>query len=411
MLVKPFKAIRPAAEHVSRVSSLPYDVYSEQEARKIVEENPDSFLSIVRPETTFPEGTDMYSRQVYEKARDLIAEKIKEGILKQDEEDCFYIYREIMNDRAQTGLVACFAVDDYLNGTIKRHEFTRQDKEDDRTRHIDVTSSNTGLVFLAFGKGEEARKVLAESMEKEPVYDFISIDNVRQIVWKIDESEDVRKIKDAFEDVECMYIADGHHRTASAAAICQKRRAMNPGFTGKEEFNYFMAVAFPYEELLVMPYYRVVKDLNGRTPEEFLMALLEAGFIIEKKDLDAYEPKNKGEVAMYLEGIWYKLVAKKEILKYDAIGSLDVSMLQDNILGPLLGIDDPRTSDRIDFIGGIRGLKELERRCSRDMKAAFATRHTSLDQLMRVSDEGKVMPPKSTWFEPKLQSGLFVHKF
>mgnify|MGYP002624098821 CR=1 FL=1 len=409
MKVRPFKAIRPRNDVASKVATLPYDVYSEKEARDIVKANPDSFLRIVRPETVFPEGTNASSEEVYIKARDMIEENLANGVMVADEKPCFYIYREIMNGRAQTGLVACFSVDDYNNGSIKKHEFTRADKEDDRTRHIDITNAQTGLIFLAYKECAEAMEIIASHTAAEPVYDFTSIDGVRQIVWVVNDEDEVAKIADAFATIDAMYIADGHHRSASAASVCRMRREADPSYTGDEEYNYFMAVAFPENELLVMPYYRVVKDLNGLSSEEFL-ARLEKYFTIEKKNLYGSEPKKQHEVAMYLDGIWYKMVARDEILKEDAIGSLDVSMLQDNVLGPILGIDDPRTSDRIDFIGGIRGLAELEKRCNDDMKIAFAMHHTSVEQLMRIADEGKVMPPKSTWFEPKLQSGLFVHR-
>ena len=409
MKVRPFKAVRPTADKVEKVSSLPYDVYSEQEARDIVAANPDSFLKIVRPETVFPEGTDASSNEVYLKAKAMIEEAIESGAMEADEKPCFYIYRQIMNGRAQTGLVACFAVDDYNNGLIKKHEFTRADKEDDRTRHIDITCAQTGLIFLAYRECEAAMNIIASHTSKTPVYDFTSIDGIKQMVWVVDEESEVAAIAAAFESIECMYIADGHHRSASAASVCKMRRQANPNYTGEEEFNYFMAVAFPENELLVMPYYRVVSDLNGLTNEEFVEKLSKC-FNIERKNLYGHEPKKPHEVAMYLDGIWYKMTAKPEIIKDDAIGSLDVSMLQENVLGPILGIDDPRTSKRIDFIGGIRGLSELEKRCREDMKVAFAMHHTSLEQLMRIADEGKVMPPKSTWFEPKLQSGLFVHR-
>ena len=409
MKVRPFKAIRPAKDLADKVSSLPYDVYSEKEAREIVKNNPVSFLKIVRPETVFPEGTDPASEEVYIRARDMIDEGIKSGIMIEDDKPCFYIYREIMNGRAQTGLVACFSVDDYNRGSIKKHEHTRADKEDDRTRHIDICNAQTGLVFLAYRENDEAMNIIASHTSGKPVYEFTSIDGVKQKVWVVSEKSEVEAIIRAFEPIESMYIADGHHRSASAAAVCGMRRKADPGHTGEEEYNYFMAVAFPENELLVMPYYRVVKDLNGLTSQEFV-AKLEKCFTIEKKNLYGHEPKRPHEVAMYLDGIWYKMVAREEILKTDAIGSLDVSMLQENVLGPILGIDDPRTSDRIDFIGGIRGLAELEKRCREDMKVAFAMHHTTVDELMRIADEGKVMPPKSTWFEPKLQSGLFVHR-
>ncbi len=417
--IKPFKAIRPQPKYVEKVSSLPYDVYSQKEARELVLKNPMSFLKIVRPETTFPKNTNMYDNKVYEKARALIEENIKKGIFTVDDRDCYYIYRQIMNGRTQTGLVACFAVDDYLNNVIKKHEFTRPEKEDDRTRHIDICSAQTGLVFLAYNEIDETKRILEQATHKEPIYDFISIDNVRQIVWKIDDPVKVQKITEAFKAVDSMYIADGHHRSASSARVCQQRRQLHPDYDGTEEFNYFMAVAFPKDQLLVLPYYRVVKDLNGMKTKEFLAALEKAGFRVKKvtkfftareRRHGVYQPRYKSEIAMHLGGRWYRVRATEGILKHDAVGCLDVSMLQDNILGPILGIKDPRTDSRIDFVGGIRGMNELEKRCREDMKVAFALYPTSMEELINVTNEGKVMPPKSTWFEPKLQSGLFIHR-
>jgi len=418
-VVRPFKAIRPKAKYVEKVSTLPYDVYSNKEARDIVVKNPQSFLKIVRPETAFPKGVDMYSNKVYERAKSLIQENIDKGIFVEEDKECFYIYREIMNGRTQTGLVASFSVDDYLNGVIKRHEFTRPEKEDDRTRHIDICSAQTGLVFLAFQASQESKMLLERATHSEPIYDFISEDNVRQLVWKVDEPEKVEKIEKAFAGIENMYIADGHHRCASAASVCSKRRRDVITYTGDEEYNYFMAVAFPHDQLMIMPYYRVVKDLNKLTPKKFLKAVEDAGFEVHKvsrifkareKKHGANQPRYKSEIAMHLAGKWYSIVAKEDIIKHDALGSLDVNLLQDNILGPILGITDPRTDNRIDFVGGIRGMGELEKRCREDMKVAFALYPTTMDELIRVTDEGKVMPPKSTWFEPKLQSGLFVHR-
>ncbi|MCQ2513296.1 MAG: DUF1015 family protein [Lachnospiraceae bacterium] len=417
--IKPFQAIRPRTKYVEKVSTLPYDVFSEKEAREIVARNPHSFLKIVRPETVFPKNVDIYSNQVYEKAKSLIQENIEKGIFVEENKECYYIYREVMNGRTQTGLVATFAVDDYLNNVIKRHEYTRQEKEDDRTRHIDICSAQTGLVFLAFHEGLALRIMLEKATHDEPLYDFFSEDNVRQLVWKVDDPEKVAKITEAFKTVNSLYIADGHHRCASAASVCKKRREEHPDYDGTEEFNYFMAVAFPSENLLVLPYYRVVKDLNGLTTKKFLEKIEEAGFEVRKlsrmfvakeRKHKVNQPRRKGEIAMHLGGRWYQLIAKPEILKEDAVGCLDVTMLQENILKPILGIQDPRTDQRIDFVGGIRGMGELEKRCREDMKAAFALYPTSMEELIRITEEGKVMPPKSTWFEPKLQSGLFVHK-
>ena len=418
-IIKPFRAVRPQTKYVEKVSSLPYDVYSQKEARDIVTRNPMSFLKIVRPETAFPKNVNMYSDKVYEKARMLIEENIRKGIFTQDDSDCYYIYRQVMNGRTQTGLVACYAVDDYLNNVIKKHEFTRPEKESDRTRHIDMCSAQTGLVFLAYQEIEDTKRIIEQATHREPVYDFISIDNVRQIVWKIDDPAKVQKITEAFAGIESLYIADGHHRAASAATVCKQRRELKSSYDGSEEFNYFLAVAFPQHELLVLPYNRVVKDLNGYTVKQFISKVEEAGFRVKKfnrlltakeRRHGAIQPRTKGEIAMFVGGRWYRLRAKPEILKKDPVGSLDVSLLQDNILDPVLGIKDPRTDSRIDFVGGIRGTNELERRCREDMKLAFALYPTAMEELISVTNEGRVMPPKSTWFEPKLQSGLFIHR-
>lgn len=417
--IKPFQAIRPQARYVEKVSTLPYDVFSQKEARDVVAKNPMSFLKIVRPETTFPKNVDMYSDKVYEKARALIEENIKKGIFTVDEHDCYYIYRQIMNGRTQTGLVACFAVDDYLNNVIKKHEFTRQEKEDDRIRHVDICSAHTGLVFLAYKQVSEIQRLLEQATHREPLYDFFTADHVRQLVWKVEDPQKVQKITQAFAKVEQLYIADGHHRSASAATVAERRRKIKPDYDGTEEFNYFMAVAFPHDQLLILPYYRVVKDLNGLKKQEFLKALQDAGFLVKKlsrfftareRRHGVYQPRYKGEIAMHLAGRWYRVRATKEILKHDPVGCLDVSLLQDTILDPILGIKDPRTDSRIDFVGGIRGMSELEKRCREDMKVAFALYPTSMDELIDVTNENKVMPPKSTWFEPKLQSGLFIHR-
>lgn len=417
--IKPFKAVRPQRRFVERVSSLPYDVYSQKEARDIVLRNPMSFLKIVRPETAFPKSTNMYSDKVYEKARSLIEENIRKGIFTQDDTDCYYIYRQIMNGRTQTGLVACFSCDDYMNNVIKKHEFTRQEKEDDRTKHIDICSAQTGLVFLAYQGAEETKRIIEQATHREPLYDFISIDNVRQLVWKIDDPEKVTRITEGFSHIPSMYIADGHHRCASAATVCKRRRLIHEDYSGQEDFNYFLAVAFPQDELLVLPYNRVVKDLNGMNPKQFIKAVEDAGFVVKKvkrfttlreRRHGILQPRCKGEIAMFLGGRWYRVRAKAEILKTDPVGILDVSLLQNNILEPILGIKDPRTDSRIDFVGGIRGFGELEKRCREDMKVAFGMYPTSMEELINVTNAGKVMPPKSTWFEPKLQSGLFIHR-
>ena len=416
--LKPFKGIRPNPKYVQKVACLPYDVYSEKEARDIVSKNPMSFMKIVRPETAFPKNVDAYSDKVYERARKLIEDNIAKGIFTVDTEDCYYIYREIMNGRSQTGLVACFSVDDYINNVIKKHEHTRKDKEDDRTRHIDVCSAQTGLVFLAFKDICGIRNIIEQATHHEPLYEFVSVDNVYQLVWKVDDPEKVSRITEAFANIDSLYIADGHHRAASAVTVCQKRRELRPDYTGDEEYNYFLGVAFPHDQLNILPYNRVIADLNGLTVKKFLEMIssefsvrkIHRPLSIKEKKADVFQPRRKGEFSMYLGNRWYRLQAKPEILSNDPVNGLDVMILQNHILDPILGIKDPRTDKRIDFVGGIRGLSELERRCKSDMKIAFALYPTSMEELFRVTDEGKVMPPKSTWFEPKLQSGLFIHK-
>lgn len=417
--IKPFKAVRPRKRMVQKVVSLPYDVFTKKEARRAVENNPDTFLKIARPETAFPEDTDMYSDKVYEKAKNLLNGEIEKGVLKQEKKDCYFVYRLTMGSHSQTGLVACFAVDDAQNGIIKKHEKTRHDKEEDRTKHIDVTNAQTGPVYLAYKEKKAISDVIEKITEGEPLYDFVAGDGVHQQVWRVDDVNLIDQITKGFENVNAVYVADGHHRCASAEAVCKKRRAERPGYDGGEEFNYFLAIAFPENQLKILPYNRVIKDLNGLSLDEFLHALTAVCDIKELGENYADEisveagmfgPKKKGEIDMYVEGKWYQLKLKPEIFSDDAVEGLDVSLLQNNILAPILGIEDPRKDDRIDFVGGIRGLKGLEERCHDDMQLAFALHPTSMSELIKVTDEGRLMPPKSTWFEPKLQSGLFVHK-
>ena len=415
--VKPFRALRPGRGYAENVSSLPYDVVSEKEARKLLSGNPLSFIKVVRPEINFEEGYEFSGYEVYEKAAGLLGEYVEQDIFIEENEPCFYVYRQMAKDRIQTGLVACFSADDYMKGAIKQHEQTRKSKEEDRICHINICNANTGPVYLAYKDTVALRAVVEAGTLKEPLYDFTADDGVRHIFWKISEEALIEQITEKAGLLECLYIADGHHRAASAAAVCRMRRKEKGDYTGDEEFNWFMAVAFPYEDLLIMPYYRVIKDLNGLSRENFLAGLSEK-FVVEKvsedfteneRKIGIYQPARKKEAAMYLDGQWYRLNARAEILKHDPVGTLDVTLLQENVLGPILGIDDPRTSDRIDFVGGIRGMDELERRCADDMRIAFALYPTSMEELMAVAAEGLYMPPKSTWFEPKLLSGLFVH--
>lgn len=408
-LIRAFRAIRPEAELASRVAALPYDVFNRAEARAEAKKEPLSFLNIDRPETQFPEGADMYSEEVYQKAGSMLQEQISSGIFVQEEQACYYVYELIMNGRHQTGIAGCASIDDYLANRIKKHENTREEKEQDRICHVDVCNTQTGPIFLAYRSSAALAELVAEVKKEEKLYGFTAEDGITHNVWRIREQERLQAIERGFAEIDSIYIADGHHRAASAVKVGLKRRAEHPGYDGTEEFNYFLSVLFPEEELMILPYHRVVRDLNGLTKEEFLQKLTENFDICEMGTIK-YGPERKGEFGMYLEGIWYQLTASDRIrFQTDPVKAMDVSILQDYLLAPVLGIGDPRTDDRIDFIGGIRGLAELERRVSKDMKIAFSMYPTSISELFAVSDAGKLMPPKSTWFEPKLRSGLFLH--
>ena len=408
-IVKPFSCYRPNGAAASQVAALPYDVYSREEAREAVKGNPLSFLNIDRPDVHFPDSVSSQDERVYDKAKELLMEGIRDGTFVYDGTPCYYIYRLTMDGRDQTGVAACCSVDDYQNGVIRRHENTREEKEQDRICHVDRLGAHTGPIFLAYRKNRELQQMVDEwSRDHEPIYSFASMDQVRHCVWRVDEPEKVAAMEKAFERIPAAYIADGHHRAASAVKVGLKRRQENPGYTGREPFNYFLSVLFPEDQLKILPYNRVVSDLNGRSTKEFLEEI--AGhFQVESLGRQPFAPKEKGTFGMILEGQWYKLKAKPEILSSDPVKGLDVSVLQDWLLGPVLGIQDPRTDKRIDFIGGIRGLGELVRRTSQDMKAGFSMYPTSIEELLAVADAGLLMPPKSTWFEPKLLSGLFIH--
>lgn len=408
--IRPFKAYRPTKEKVGRVAALPYDVFSRKEALEYVKENPESFLAIDRPETQFPEDQDMYAPEVYKKAHDMLREQMDGGVFVQDEEKSYYIYEQTMNGRTQTGIVACASIDDYLNGVIKKHENTRADKEEDRIKHVYTCEAQTGPIFLCYREN----KMLSDLVNKvkevdEPVYDFVSADDVKSRVWVIDDKEETDTISRIFATIDAVYIADGHHRCASAVKVGLKKREENEGkVRGKQEYDYFLSVLFPDSELMIMDYNRVVKDLGELTKNEFFDKLGEKFDVTPSKD--AVKPSKKGEFGLYIDDEWYKLTAHSDILKNDAVEGLDVSILQNEVLAPMLGIGDPRTDKRIDFVGGIRGLKELEDRCHKDMKLAFSMYPTSISELFAVADEKRLMPPKSTWFEPKLLSGLFIHE-
>lgn len=408
--IRPFVCVRPAEELASRVAALPYDVYNRQEAKEEVQREPLSFLKIDRAETNFDDSVDTYAPEVYQKAKELLQKDKQEGVYITDEDRSYYIYQLVMDGRPQTGLVACSSVDDYMNHVIKKHENTREDKEIDRITHVDTCSAQTGPIFLAYRSDKGIHDIVASYVENEtPIYDFTAVDGIAHRVWKIAKKEDVDAIYKAFQNIQQIYIADGHHRAASAVKVGLKRRQENPGYTGEEEFNYFPSVLFPHDELRILDYNRTVKDLNGRSLTQFLEEISK-NFIVEKAE-GQVRPEKKGTFGMYTEGQWYHLTAKPELFEgKDAVGSLDVSVLQDYLLGPVLGIGDPRTDQRIDFIGGIRGLSELEKRADSDMKISFSMYPTSITELFDVADQELLMPPKSTWFEPKLRSGLFIHE-
>jgi len=407
--IRPFGAYRPAPGMESKIAALPYDVYNREEACEVVASNPESFLAIDRAETGFGPEVDTYAPEVYKRAASMIRDRINDGRFIKENQPCYYLYELTMDGRSQTGIVACASIDDYANNVIKKHENTRADKEQDRINHVDICNMQTGPIFLAYRTDSVLKQITEAVKQNTPVYDFVSEDGIGHKVWVISDNAQVMAIQNQFAGMNAVYIADGHHRCASAVKVGLKRREANPGYTGDEEFNYFLSVLFPDDELHIMDYNRVVKDLNGNSTEEFLTKVAES-FLVEKASTAPYRPKRKGTFGMFLESEWYCLTAKDEILSEDAVKGLDVSLLQDYLLGPVLGIEDPKTDKRIDFVGGIRGLKELERRVETDMKVAFSMYPTSIGELFAVADAGMLMPPKSTWFEPKLRSGLFLHE-
>ncbi len=436
--IKPFSCIRPAKELAAKVAALPYDVYSTEEARQVIASNPQSFLAIDRAETSFGEEVSPYDPQVYERAHELLEEWIEKGVFLEDNREAYYIYEQTFCGRVQTGIVACASIDDYENHVIKKHENTRANKEQDRICHVDACNAQTGPIFLAYRADAVLRAAMKEAKAQEPLYDFVSEDGVRQRVFEVTDAEQIARIRKEFAEIDRIYIADGHHRAASAVHLGLRRRAEHPDYDGSEEFNYFLSVLFPSDDLEIMDYNRVVKDLNGMTEEQFLQKVQEI-FTVEPME-GAQHPERKGVCCMYLGGQWYRCEmdsAELESVKrkpvgadaednnsaetvfaeaesdgecYDPVAALDVSILQNRLLEPVLGIDDPKSSQRIAFVGGIRGLEELERRCRKDCKVAFAMYPTSIEELFAVADAGLLMPPKSTWFEPKLRSGLFIHR-
>lgn len=407
-IINPFRAIRPSKEYERIIPALPYDVYNRAEAKEVVDKAPHSFLAIDRPETQFGPDFDMYSKEAYEKAASMLREWLSEGSLIQDDKPCYYIYELIMDGRSQTGIVGCASIDDYCNNIIKKHENTRADKEQDRINHVDTCNAQTGPIFLAYRSNEIINGIVNSAMMNDPIYDFANEDHVTHRVWIIDNDSDIKIINHIFSTMDSIYIADGHHRCASAVKVGLKRRAENPNYTGDEEFNYFLSVLFPDEELMIMDYNRVIKDLNGMSEAE-LMDKLANVFTIGNPVDTPVRPRYKGEVSMYIGDKWYPLTMKDEVKSEDPVEGLDVAILQKYVLDELFGIKDPKTDKRIDFVGGIRGLGELERRVNTDCKIAFAMCPTSIDELFNVADAGLLMPPKSTWFEPKLRSGIFIH--
>ncbi len=408
-IIKPFRSVRPAEDKASAIAALPYDVYNRREAKEVVEKNPLSFLKIDRAETQFPDGTDMYSHEVYERASQTLKEMIEEGVFIREEEVCYYLYSLTYEGRTQNGIVGCASVDDYLNGTIRRHENTKEEKERDRICHVDTLNAQTGPIFLVYRRQPKLEEIVNTVKRSKALYDFITEDKIRHQVWKIGanlgKQEEIAKI---FSQMECLYIADGHHRAASAVKVGLKRRKEYPDYDGTEEFNYFLSVLFPAQELRIFDYNRVVTGWNGHTFEELLEGIRQNFYLLECDS--PFHPQRKGEIAMYGNGKWYRLTVHEDLYTDDPVDGLDVSVLQNDIFDPLLGIKNPKTDPRLQFVGGVRGIGELVRLADAlDEGIAFAMYPTSMEELLAVADSGRLMPPKSTWFEPKLRSGLFIH--
>lgn len=410
-IIRPFKAYRPIKEHVKDIAALPYDVMSSKEARGMVKNNKYSFLHVDRAEVNLDESVGEYDKVVYDTAKKVLENMIEEGLYIQEKAPAIYIYQQIMDGRGQKGIVCCTSVDDYINNIIKKHERTRLLKEIDRVNHVDICNANTGPIFLTYRNNNEISSIVEEWTKKEPVYDFISEDGNGHRVWIIDDNIVIEKLVKLFKSIKYLYIADGHHRSASAVKVALKRRKQLGKYTGNEEFNYFLSIIYPDTELKVFDYNRTVKDLNGLSEEEFFSKVEESFYLSKSESNKPVSPKNKHEFGMYMNKQWFILRAKDGSFdESNLIDSLDVSILQNNLLNPILGISDPTKSERIEFIGGIRGLKELENRADTDMKVSFSMYATTIDDIMNVADSGKTMPPKSTWFEPKPRSGIFIHK-
>ncbi len=407
-VIRPFRAYRPKKGLENQIAALPYDVYNREEACAAVKDHPLSFLNIDRAETQFDSSVDTYADEVYQKAHDMLWDQIREGTFVQEDKPVYYIYELTMDGRVQTGIVACASVDDYQHQVIKKHENTRADKELDRIRHVTACEAQTGPIFLAYRANDIVRAVIAETKQQPALYDFTAEDGIVHRVWCICDDAKIQAVQQAFEGISQIYIADGHHRCASAVKVGLAKREEHPDYTGEEEFNYFLSVLFADEELMIMDYNRVVKDLNGLSAAQFVEAVSNV-YTIVSKGAACQKPAHKGQVSMLLEDTWYLLEVKPEYQSNDPVEGLDVAVLQNHVFAPILDIQDPKTDRRIDFVGGIRGIEELEKRVKTDSKAAFAMYPTSIHELFQVADANMLMPPKSTWFEPKLRSGLFLH--
>lgn len=410
--IKPFKGIRPPKYLVEKIASRPYDVLNSDEARVESDGNPYSLYHIIKPEIDFPIGTDEHEEKVYEKAAENFAKFRKNGWLVQDETEKYYVYAQTMDGRTQYGLVVCASVDDYMTGKIKKHELTRRDKEEDRMKHVRVNNANLEPVFFAYPHRDDLDAIVAEITKNEPEYDFVAeLDGFGHTFWIINDENTIQRITEIFAEISSLYIADGHHRSAAAALVGNEKRLQNPNHTGDEEYNYFMAVCFPDNQLTIIDYNRVVTDLNGLYDQDFLKKL-EENFIVEEKGIEIYKPNKLHNFSLYLSEKWYSLTAKEGTYDdNDPIGVLDVTISSNLILDEILGIKDLRSDKRVDFVGGIRGLGELKRRVdSGEMRAAIALYPVSMKQLINIADTGNIMPPKTTWFEPKLRSGLVIHE-
>jgi uncharacterized protein (DUF1015 family) len=407
--IRPFKAFRPKPEFAGEVAARPYDVLNSDEAREEVKGHPLSFLHVGKPEVDLDPNMDIHDRRVYEKGKENLQYLISKKILVEDPLPCLYVYAQTMNGRTQYGLVGCASVEEYRNNIIKKHELTRRDKEEDRCNHVRITNSHSGPIFITYRDNAEINSIVSKVTSQPPENDHVAKDGIRHQSWVIKDKETMEKITSIFKTIPCLYIADGHHRSAAAAAVGQERAKANPNHRGDEEYNFFLAVYFPSNQLRILDYNRVAKDLNGSTKDEFF-SKLKRNFVVVDASAPV-KPSKKGDFGMYLDGKWFTLSAGGSLQNLtDSVLQLDVSILQNHLLDPILGIKDPRVDKRIDFVGGIRGLGELERRVnSGEMKVAFSMHPPSLDELMAIADDGKIMPPKSTWFEPKLRDGLFIH--